>query len=238
VGFPIVTEGRFPSVDLIVPATQQALTTLELDVADREWLAERLPRSSTANHKQIATLELNGAVAVRCAERDQSPEQEWILSRSQREGPETCVATDAGYLARVHHLGLSRIEVGDEKTPFVARDSQQTYLWMGLSGQPTPRPKNIPQLASPTRGPGRTPVPATTSEEQPMTKSSTNDKNTADDTSELDQLIDQATAIKGQLKDLQSDLQTLITALRAQKKQARLVRNTIDSLEKLKTLQV
>lgn len=68
-----------------------------------------------------------------------------------------------------------------------------------------------------------------------MTKSSTANK---DDASEIDQLIDQATVIKGRLKDLQTELQDLITALRGQKKQAKLVRNTIDSLEKLKTLQV
>ena len=68
-----------------------------------------------------------------------------------------------------------------------------------------------------------------------MTKSSAASK---DDASEIDQLIDQATVIKGRLKDLQTELQDLITALRGQKKQAKLVRNTIDSLEKLKTLQV
>lgn len=208
--FPIVTEGRFPSIDSIVPPAQQSLTTLELDETDREWLAERLPRSSPSN-KQIATIELNGAVAVRCAERDQLPEQEWIMSRSRRRGPETCVETDAGFLSRLHDLGLSRIEMGDEKTPFVARDSQQTYLWMGRSGKPTPRPKSITQLASPTRVSARSPVPVPTPKENHMTKSSTANK---DDASEIDQLIDQATVIKGRLKDLQTELQDLITALR------------------------
>lgn len=233
--FPIVTDARFPSVDTIVPSDTHAQTTLCLDDADHKWLGQRLPRSS-APSKQVATIELNGAVAVRCAERDKAPVEEWILSNSRRQGPEACVETDACYLSRLHDLGLSRIEVGDENSPFVARDSQQTYLWMGLSGKPTPRPKTIEKIVSPRRRQTRRSPQPPKLKEPTMPQNSTSPPK-PEETSEIDQLIEHSTRIKTKLKDLQMEMQELITTLRGQKKQAKIVRNTIDSLQKLNTLQ-
>jgi hypothetical protein len=239
-GFPIDTKTRFPSVDSIVPDSSGTQTTLVLDEADHNWLAEQLPRTSRSR-KQIATIELNGAVAVRCAEQDQSPEQEWILSHSRREGAETTFETDVGYLSRLHELGLSRVEIPKGNSPFVARDAEQTYVWMGLSGKPSPRPENITRLASPRmRGAGS--VSSSTPKRKPtvMTKPKTTPASSCEPAAEIDtveQLIERATAVKTKLKDLQSDLQDLITALRGQKKQAKIVRNTIDSLQRLNTLQ-
>jgi uncharacterized protein (UPF0335 family) len=239
-GFPIDTKTRFPSVDSIIPDSSVTLATLVLDEADHNWLAEKIPRTSR-NSKQIATIELNGAVAVRCAEQDQSPDQEWILSKSRREGAETTFESDVDYLSRLHDLGLSRVEIPTGSSPFVARDSQQTYVWMGLSGKPSPRPENITRVASPRmRGAGS--VSSSTPKRKPtvMTKPQTTPPSSCEPAAEIDtveQLIERATTVKSKLKDLQSEVQDLITALRGQKKQAKIVRNTIDSLQRLNTLQ-
>jgi len=238
-GFPIDTKTRFPSVDSIIPDSSVTLATLVLDEADHNWLAEKIPRTSR-NSKQIATIELNGAVAVRCAEQDQSPDQEWILSQSRREGAETTFESDVCYLSRLHDLGLSRVEIPTGNSPFVARDSQQTYLWMGLSGEPSPRPENITRVASPRmRGAGSLSQPSPR-KRNVMTKPKTTPSSSSEPAAEIDtveQVIERATMVKTRLKDLQSEVQDLITALRGQKKQAKIVRNTIDSLQRLNTLQ-
>jgi hypothetical protein len=72
----------------------------------------------------------------------------------------------------------------------------------------------------------------------PGRKTSSDSTSAVTDTDPADQLIEQATGIKTKLKDLQTDLQELINSLKSQKKQARLVRATLDSLQKLKTLKV
>jgi uncharacterized protein (UPF0335 family) len=73
-----------------------------------------------------------------------------------------------------------------------------------------------------------------------MTKPKITPSSSCEPAAEIDtveQLIERATMVKTKLKDLQSDVQDLITALRGQKKQAKIVRNTIDSLQRLNTLQ-
>ncbi|MBD3675000.1 MAG: hypothetical protein HUJ26_15895 [Planctomycetaceae bacterium] len=239
VALPIETEARYPDIDAIVPAHSDIKTTLTIDDTDRRWLADRLPRSSQQK-KQIAAVELNGAVAIRCAEREKSPTQEWILSNSTRQGPESHFQTDVTYLARLPDLGLSRIDICDHLL-FVARDSSQTYLWRGLSGDPSPRPEEIERVASPRRrGEAVSALSTSNRKQNVMPKPASQSKTSAESASEIDtveQLIERATTIKSNLKDLQSEVQDLITALRGQKKQAKIVRNTIDSLQKLNTLQ-
>jgi uncharacterized protein (UPF0335 family) len=73
-----------------------------------------------------------------------------------------------------------------------------------------------------------------------MTKPKTTPSSSSEPAAEIDtveQVIERATMVKTKLKDLQSEVQDLITALRGQKKQAKIVRNTIDSLQRLNTLQ-
>lgn len=156
--------------------------------------------------------------------------------------------SDYRFLLRAGELGLSRIELCNRDSPFLARDEWQTYIWMGYSGEPKPRSDKLQQVVSPTSD---TENHSTTSpsirkpsmmsdDKNKGTSSRSNSKNNSDttDTDSIDQLIEQATALKGKLKDLQSEMQDLITSLRTQKKQSRIVRSTIDSLQKLNSLQV
>jgi hypothetical protein len=240
---PIVTETRFPDVDTIIPRAEDSRTTLILDDVDREFLGQTL-RNLPETDRGAVTFELNGSVAVR-ASPEESAGRELVLRKSRKQGVDLSINTDRRYLQRVADLGLLKIELRDQNTPLVARTQEQTYVWMGFSGDPKPRPKNIEQIESPTKPTkSRSTIQPPTRKPKPMSKNGTSQtsksqsSNESNDSDQIDQMIEQATTIKSQLKELQSELQNLITALRNQKKQARIVRSTIDSLQKLNTLQV
>jgi hypothetical protein len=248
VGLPLVTGSRFPDVDSIVPPDEAIATTLSLDDSDREFLCRELLQLPDTELQKV-TIDLNGTVAVRSPVVEDSPAKELVLSNSRRDGPGVAIDCDRRYLGRLADFGLSRIEIGALETPLVARNERHTYLWMGLSGDPTPRPGNLEQIVSPRRETGPEPDTSPSHRKEPLLtkhndktrQSASHDSNgatAATETDPVDQLIEQANQIKTKLKDLQTELQDLITALKSQKKQARLVRTTLDSLQKLNTLQV
>ncbi|MFO0905699.1 MAG: hypothetical protein U0939_22015 [Pirellulales bacterium] len=127
-------EGRFPRIDDILADAGAASTHLELDAADREFLAKNLSRLPVRNDagSQAITVELNGRVAIRGSD-GQSPPTELVLRRSRRVGPEVRFATDRRYLSRAIRLGFTRLEIADDVRPVGCRDARRQYVWALLS---------------------------------------------------------------------------------------------------------
>ena len=57
--------------------------------------------------------------------------------------------TNPGYLQTALELGITRFEFQGPQSPLLGRSRETTYLWMGLSGDPTPRPDELEEIVSP-----------------------------------------------------------------------------------------
>ena len=144
-------QGRYPSVENIIPAANTAKTRLSLSAEDVSFLLDVVPRlpSETDQDGRI-TLNLNGSVALLAKGDGPSPVTQVVLRNSQRTGDEVRLNTDRRFLVRAAQLGLHEIELHGSESPIVCRDERRVYLWSVLADGPTlePGPDTV-QLESP-----------------------------------------------------------------------------------------
>lgn len=150
-------QGRYPSVENIIPAADSAKTRLSLSAEDVSFLLEIVPRLPTETDQQgRITLDLNGQVAMLAKGDGPSPVTQVVLRNSQRSGDEMRLNTDRQFLVRAAQLGFHEIELHGSESPVVCRDERRIYLWSVLE-----------EAAALTTGPGtvqlESPLATTTS---------------------------------------------------------------------------
>ncbi len=253
---------RFPAVERVIPAPGEIVTRLRLDLADARFLESamgRLPGGQESNSPII--VDLNGEVAVRATSSDQ-PNQvtEVVLNRSSYMGSPVCLCTNRALLERALRLGYTEIGFTGVESPFVCRDESRIYAIQPLSGASPPgadvevtriesvtasggesriatriettrrpmserAPRNGHESASPAEGRNNMSVrPAeaagATGTEQPGTS--------------LAALMQEAESLHATLAGAKSRTARLIAGLRRQRKQSRLVNETLKSLRQLR----
>ena len=256
---------RFPAVERVIPVPGEIVTRLRLDPVDARFLESalgRLPGGQEYNSPII--VDLNGEVAVRAAASDQ-PNQvtELVLNRSSYTGSPVCLCSNRALLERALRLGYTEFGFTDVESPFVCRDATRIYAVQPLSGASAPgadaevtriesgaasggetriatrtettrrpmserAPRNGHEPAPPAEGRNHTatrPAEAvgTAGSEQPGTS--------------LAALMQEAESLHAALADAKSRTARLIAGLRRQRKQSRLVNETLKSLRQLKLVE-
>jgi hypothetical protein len=262
--FEVQKDVRFPEVERVIPQPAEVVTRLRLDPEDATFLESALGRLPGADdHNAPVTIEVNGKVAVRAQAPDR-PQQvtELVLGRSSSTGSPNCLCANRVLLERALRLGFRELGFTAVDSPFVCRDAGRIYAVQPLSGGSAPgadveviriesgaasgvesrgvthtetasgpvserEPKNGHGPATPAEARARTQArraetASTVGAEQPGASTS------------LTALIQKAESLHAALADAKSRTARLIAGLRRQRKQSRLVNETLKSLRELR----
>jgi hypothetical protein len=255
-------EARFPEVERVIPEPSEVVTRLRLDPEDAGFLESALGRLPGAGDLNApVTIDVNGHVAVRATAADR-PDQvtELVLGRSAYTGSPTCVCTDRTLPERALRLGFLELGFTGIDTPVVCRDTGRIYAVQPLSGgsppaagaeviriesgaatgdeRRVPAASETPRRAMSVRGSRDGHEPAAPAEGR--NRLSTGSAEAASTTgseppgTSLAALIQEAESLHATLADARSRTARLIAGLRRQRKQSRLVQETLRSLRDLK----
>jgi hypothetical protein len=258
----IQKEARFPEAERAVPEPAEILTRLRLEPEDTGFLESalgRLPGGEETNSP--VTMDLNGKVAVRATASDHANQvTELVLGRSSYTGSPICLSTNRTLLERALRLGFTEFGFTGVETAFVCRDAGRVFavqpLGAGLTAAANAEVTRI-ESATPSGGESRAPVG---NESQRRTMSVHEPRNghapspPSDPSNRLSvkpaepvhsagaeqpgttlaALLQEAEALHTTLADARSRTARLIAGLRRQRKQSRLVQETLRSLRELK----
>lgn len=240
------TEGRFPDVARVIPSTAEMTTRLQLDPRDATFLAQalaRLPDPDPLNHP--VTMDLNGHVAVRSRDADEPAITELVLQHSERQGPPVRLALNRQYLSRAMELGFREVAICSADRPMVCDDGRRQFVWGVLDKSGALPPSNAattissPDTATPDRS--RSLTVASVSQDPGALRTVNRIAAvsiTSDRTRPAVDLISQVEAVRNGLRSTLQLVSTLLTAVRQQRKQSRLMKSTLASLKQLQTLRL
>ena len=257
-------EVRFPDVDRVIPHPGEVETRLRLDPDDAGFLETalgRLPGAGDVNGPVM--IELNGKIAVRATAAEQPGRvTELVLSRSAYTGSPLCICTNRVLLERALRLGFGEIGFTGVDSPFVCRQAAQVFAVQPLSGgSPPPEDAEVIRIESGTAGVGHratahaeTPrrtmtvrevrnghQPATPAEDpdrtSPRPVEATGFPGTESPGTSVAALLQEAEALHASLADARSCTARLIAGLRRQRKQSRLLNETLRSLRQLRLVE-
>jgi hypothetical protein len=242
---PINKEGRFPRVDAIVPNWQSAKTSLTIPASDGAFLtanAKQLPAEGTP----VCTFDLNGSVALRAKTLTTPHATEIVLTNSQKTGEDVRIGIDRRNLLTALRFGFKDFHLFGPQAALLARDESRSYVWMPMEDpalvrptgtcirvesppshtrpyQPIPStPTTMPRIA-----PTTTPAPTQTAPSaQPAKQRRTRTKSAGT-------TLDQAVAVRDQLRTSLAATKELIRSLKGEKRQHRLLKSTLASLKTL-----
>lgn len=242
----IEKERRFPSIDLQIPTNGSAATTLALSEDDVDFLltsTKRLPGASEP-HSPV-TVDLNGVVAIRAVAADLTNSTELVLSNSRRVGNEVRFGTNREFLNRAAELGFREIYLRNAEAPAYCQDARRTYIWALLSEEdiikassqtirisspvsyithhPKRRTNSVMTTSQPTTTQTKTVRPASAPLEAVVNR----------EPDPIPTLLNQAEALRESLIQSLSDVRDLVTAIKRNQKQNRLVETTLRSLKQL-----
>jgi hypothetical protein len=129
---PIEESQRYPQVDDVLPAPEEAVANLEFTAGDAKYLREVLPHLpfDALDHERPVTIELNGKIGVRARSMKTPAGVEVILRNSQGSGADLMCAMQRGYMQRALDLGLRRFQFFHKGcAPVVVRQGDTTYCW-------------------------------------------------------------------------------------------------------------
>jgi hypothetical protein len=243
--------GRFPDVQRHLADPQSATSRLCLEEADSRFLAEAWPRLPCGDENNYPiTLDLNGQVLIRGRGSDQSRATELILSNSRLEGESIVINSNRKYFERAARLGFRDVHLFGNEAALLCCDARRNFVWMPLEAKDTiasgkdpiriessgstgdcapaaPKPKRSkPVMSEPTVQP----QPAPTGE-KPAAKAKRTKITPAKTTP-----IEQAIALRDGLRTAVVQANELIHSLKRQKREARLVQSTLDSLKQLQNV--
>jgi hypothetical protein len=246
----------------VILADGEVSTRLRLDPADARFLGSALDHlpGGDDQHSPV-TLDLNGRIAVRASAADQ-PQQvtELILDRPRYTGDPLCIVTNRAFVERALRLGQTEFGFAGSDSPFVCRDDQKTFTVQPLgAGSPLEADVDMTRIESSSADGGEGRAPARNESTRKPTPEavrlnghasprpaeanghtstrrteSTSPNGTEQPTTSLAALIQEAEAPHAALADAKSRTARLISGLRRQRRQSRLVQETLRSLRELK----
>ena len=225
----------------------------------------RLPADDQVDRP--VTLELNGEVVLRARKDGQSPMTELVMTRSQRIGNQLRLQTNRGFLARALSLGFTEIGFVDDKSPCVCRDETRTFVWMLLEPKDALEPSDTAQRIESwsvlenkattarthnTKSTRTAPIAVATTasvvvpvnrvaellpQKSVTTPNAKTDVGPLSLPSQSTDVIEQAFALRDQLRTVVQGLNELVNQIRLQRKQTRLMKSTLQSLKQLQLLE-
>lgn len=258
-------EARFPEVERVMPRPAEESTRLRLDPQDAVFLESalgRLPGSDDSNAP--VTIDLNGRIAVRATSAEQPGRvTELVLDRSSYTGSPLCICTNRVLLERALRLGFRELGFTGVETPYVCRDEAQVFAVQPLGGGSLPpEDAEVIRIESGSAGGdgGRVPARAEPPQRTAAVRESRNGPEPATPASHgeaalprasegrstagseppgtsLVALIQEAESLHAALADARSRTARLIAGLRRQRKQSRLLQETLKSLRQLRLVE-
>jgi hypothetical protein len=245
-------EGRFPQFEHILPAIPGAQTTLELAPVDAEFYLESRSRLPSTPDNHAVTLDLGGTIAVRAQTYEVERPTELILTNSRRIGDDVRVAIDRRFLARAATMQLTHVYLYGTQGALLAQDASRQYLWMPLNPagavKPTEdclrieSPPGVPPAACVHPVPPAT-VPMSTSPNIPIPAATPETNNTSQPqpprrkrASKAASALEQALAVREQLRGALTGTNELIQALKTEKRSQRSLKLALDSLKQLQAV--
>ena len=252
---------RFPAVERAIPEPAEVATRVRLHPEDAGFLETalgRLPGSDDINAP--VTIDLNGHVAVRATSADQPGRvTELVLQRSGYTGDPMSVCTNRALLERALRLGFREIGFTGVESPVVCRTVDRVFAVQPLSGgSPPPADAEVIRIESIAAGGGERRVPAARETREasvtnvapeqtqvavedgqrpPHRTTGTTPTTVADQPTSLAALLQEAESLHATLADARSRSARLIAGLRRQRKQSRLVNETLKSLRQLRLVE-
>jgi hypothetical protein len=260
----VQTDARFPDVERVIPQPAEVVTRLRLDPEDAGFLDSalgRLPGAGDINAP--VTIDVNGRVAVRATSADRPGQvTELVLDRSSHTGPALCICTNRMLLERALRLGHTEIGFTGVDSPFVCRNAGRIFTVQPLSGgSPPPADADVTRIQSGAAGGerrvtthtettrrtttvressnGHAPAtPAVSRNRLPDRPGVTTSPTTAESPgTSLAALIQEAESLHASLADARARTARLISGLRRQRKQTRLLNETLRSLRQLRLVE-
>jgi hypothetical protein len=258
----IQKEARFPETERAIPQPAEILTRLRLDPEDAGFLESALGRlpGGEENNSPV-TMDLNGKVAVRATASDHTNQvTELVLGRSSYTGSPICVCTNRTLLERALRLGFTEFGFTGVETAFVCRDAGRIFAVQPLGAGLVPAANaDVTRIESGTTtgGESRAPVGNESQRRTMSVRESSHGQEPAPPAegvprlavkpaepvhsagaeqpgTTLAALLQEAEALHATLADARSRTARLIAGLRRQRKQSRLVQETLRSLRELK----
>jgi hypothetical protein len=245
-------EGRFPKLDDMFRPAEQACSRLQLEASDARHLVDvlpRLPGGEEANHP--VTLDLGGRVVIRAADEEQTAVTELTLTNSSTTGEPIAVHVNRGFLQRAARLRFQEICLFSPEAPMQCDDGRRRYLWALLDPKSILKPVENPvRIASPSasepvntvRIPTKRPITNMTNDTatNPKTRprKARTSAPTADSTAEAGKIaspIEQALVLRTSLRETLIKTNSLISALKRQNRQSKLMQTTLAALEELRS---
>lgn len=251
-------EGRFPDIDHVIPSSDHCKATLQLSLADSKFMLDNLHRLPNGDTHREVTLDLNGSVILRASAAGVPRPAEMILRNSAKLGSDIRLCTDRVFLARAARLGFSEIHFPDSQSPAIARDASRTFVWMLLDPKEAIKPtdscvriespldigrrsSSIPiarQEISVNRIPsvstsGDAVRPANAATTAAPAETSTRRKRTG---SKPSSSLDQAVALRDQLRTALACSKGLIRCLKAEKRGQKSLKLALASLKQLQVV--
>ncbi|MHB1038187.1 MAG: hypothetical protein ACYC35_26405 [Pirellulales bacterium] len=265
IGLAIDNQGRFPKVETHMPRADAARCSFQLASSDAEFLAKTLPRlPGDAEQNMPVTVDINGHVAVRARSINQPQPTELILAASTSAGAPARFNMNRCYLDRAIRLGFREFHFYSPESPALCQDGRRDYVWAMLSGGDAVAPsESAIRIESPggkdAHSINPSPLRRTNSmimsrkHVDPGNHTANGDSNgngagksVAGSQAEPDEnssiagatdVIQEAEAVKTALREAFAKTNDLITSLKRQRKQSRLVRSTLASLRQLQGIE-
>jgi hypothetical protein len=186
-------------------------------------------------------LEVGPEPLARAWATDGGPVMEIALIRSRSSGPPVTIRTDRQFLRRALRLGFTELHITRPTEPVCCRDRYRCYVWVPFDPKvPLPEGREVLRLS--TADTEVRPIPDTsTRSAPPMSTSSSNgdghpDRARAAEAAPaggLGELIAETEALRDLLHDAFSRTTRLLTALKLQSRQSKVVQQAMASLKKL-----
>lgn len=241
VGLPIDKEGRFPSVDEVLPKSTAGSTLWRIDSQDAEFLRRALPGLPGKETQYTPlTVDLNGHAAVR-ARAPGGRGTELVLTRSHRAGPQVRISVDRRFVTRALDLGFSEFRFASVLRPVVCEGERLTYAFMplGEGNIVAPDPDDLKAESSggavdikpqPEPEPEeRKSVMNHVPHEEPVNETATKPAGFAE-------LLEEAQALQELFRDGLARTTRLVAALKQHRRQAKAVQTTLASLRQLQAV--
>jgi hypothetical protein len=243
-------DGRFPRFEHVLPAIASAKTTLELAPADAQFYLENLSRLPSTPDNHAVTLDLGGTIAIRAQTHEVERPTELILSNSHRTGEDVRISIDRRFLARAAAMQLPRVYLYGAEGALLAQDDSRQYLWMPLSPEGAIKPtEDCLRIESPrgarqavrSRPVSPATVPMNTTSTTPSAAPETSSANPSPlrrrrTTKKTAGALDQALAVREQLRGALTGTNELIQVLKAEKRGQRSLKLALDSLKQLEAV--
>lgn len=233
-------DGRFPNVDKVIPAAEESVSRIVVAEDDAGFLLQAVPRLPANDEDGVhpVTVHANGHVVVR-ARSSSSPLTELVLNRSRTIGDEIMINLNRDLFCRALGLGIREFRFAKD-VPIVGESSDRTFVFLPFQGHPVLGPSDDAlRIESVPKNPYSPPI-------TPTRKSPTmNDKNPPPPKNNVDPLetdageelvgdpIQEAEALRSQLREVLNRVGRLLHSLKRQRRQAQLVRSTLASLKQL-----